>query len=112
MQVVLKWLRDSSLFFGSAVYLRSNILAAAIPFILLPVLTHYLSPAEYGKVGMFLMLVVLLVVLIKIFGLTGAAVAFSILMALRFLLAWGFFHKHHPMPWFQVPRLKVANNRS
>lgn len=52
-----KLLRNSSLFSDSAVYLLSNILAAAIPFILLPVLTRYLSPAEYGEVGMFLMLI-------------------------------------------------------
>lgn len=41
-------------FIGSAsVYLFSNILNAAIPFILLPVLTRYLSPEEYGEVAMF-----------------------------------------------------------
>lgn len=57
MLVALKHLRKSSLFSSSAVYLLSNILAAAIPFILLPVLTRYLSPAEYGEVGMFLMLI-------------------------------------------------------
>lgn len=50
-------LKSSSLLSGSAIYLLSNILAAGIPFILLPVLTRYLSPAEYGEVGMFLMLV-------------------------------------------------------
>lgn len=50
-------LRSSSLLSGSAIYLLSNILAAAIPFLLLPVLTRYLSPAEYGEVGMFLMLI-------------------------------------------------------
>ena len=38
---------------GSAVYLFSNILAAAIPFALLPILTRYLAPAEYGQVAIF-----------------------------------------------------------
>jgi O-antigen/teichoic acid export membrane protein len=38
---------------GSAVYLFSNILAAAIPFALLPILTRYLTPAEYGEVAIF-----------------------------------------------------------
>lgn len=38
---------------GSALYLLSNILNAAIPFALLPVLTRYLSPAQYGEVAMF-----------------------------------------------------------
>ena len=38
---------------GSAVYLFSNLLAAAIPFALLPILTRYLTPAEYGQVAIF-----------------------------------------------------------
>ena len=38
---------------GSAIYLFSNIIAAAIPFALLPVLTRYLSPAEYGQVAIY-----------------------------------------------------------
>ncbi len=41
-----------------AIYLSSNILNAAIPFILLPVLTRYLSPSEYGQIAMFQSLVV------------------------------------------------------
>lgn len=48
----------SSLFTGSAVYLFSNILAAAIPFTLLPVLTRYLSTVEYGQVAIFQTLLV------------------------------------------------------
>jgi len=50
---MFKRLISSSLFSGSAVYLFSNILAAAIPFALLPVLTRYLSTAEYGQVAIF-----------------------------------------------------------
>lgn len=38
---------------GAGVYLFSNILNAVIPFLLLPILTRYLSPAEYGEVAMF-----------------------------------------------------------
>lgn len=37
----------------TSVYFTSNILNAIIPFILLPVLTRYLSPAEYGQIAMF-----------------------------------------------------------
>ena len=37
----------------SGIYLFSNILSAAIPFLLLPVLTRHLTPAEYGEVAMF-----------------------------------------------------------
>lgn len=46
-------MRGNSFLTGSAVYLFSNILNAAIPFALLPILTRYLSPAEYGQVAMF-----------------------------------------------------------
>lgn len=46
-------LKNSTFLAGSAVYLLSNILNAAIPFVLLPVLTRYLSPEEYGEVAMF-----------------------------------------------------------
>ncbi|MDO8775999.1 MAG: oligosaccharide flippase family protein [Burkholderiaceae bacterium] len=52
-----KRLIASSLFSGSAVYLFSNILTAAIPFALLPILTRYLTPAEYGQVAIFQTLV-------------------------------------------------------
>lgn len=37
----------------SAIYLISNLINSAIPFLLLPILTRALSPAEYGAVGMF-----------------------------------------------------------
>ncbi|HIF9110439.1 TPA: oligosaccharide flippase family protein [Photobacterium damselae] len=42
-----------SLLKGASVYLVSNILNAVIPFLLLPILTRYLSPAEYGQIAMF-----------------------------------------------------------
>lgn len=38
---------------GARVYLISNILNAVIPFLLIPVLTHHLSPSEYGQIAMF-----------------------------------------------------------
>src|SRR5689334_475826 len=38
---------------GSAVYLVSNICNAAIPFLLLPILTRALSTTGYGQVAMF-----------------------------------------------------------
>lgn len=50
---MLKKIASSSLLSGSAVYFFSNILAAAIPFALLPILTRYLTPAEYGQVAIF-----------------------------------------------------------
>ncbi|PTO58119.1 lipopolysaccharide biosynthesis protein [Vibrio splendidus] len=38
---------------NSAVYLSSNIVSAAMPFFLLPVLTRYLDTEEYGQLAMF-----------------------------------------------------------
>ncbi|WP_417665707.1 oligosaccharide flippase family protein [Pseudidiomarina sp.] len=38
---------------GAGVYIISSIINAAVPFLLLPVLTRYLSPAEYGEVALF-----------------------------------------------------------
>lgn len=46
-------LKSNTLLTGSIVYLVSNILNAIIPFALLPILTRYLSPEEYGEVAMF-----------------------------------------------------------
>lgn len=42
-----------SFFKGASVYLVSNIINAVIPFLLLPILTRYLTPAEYGQIAMF-----------------------------------------------------------
>ncbi|WP_283597195.1 lipopolysaccharide biosynthesis protein [Photobacterium phosphoreum] len=42
-----------SFFKGASVYLVSNLLNAVIPFLLLPILTRYLTPAEYGQIAMF-----------------------------------------------------------
>ena len=43
---------------------------------------------------------VLLLVLVPLYGLTGAALAFSAAMAVRFLSVWAVAQKTHPMPWF------------
>lgn len=42
---------------NTLIYLLSNITYAAIPFFLIPILTRYLSPYEYGQITMFQMLV-------------------------------------------------------
>ena len=49
MQIIKK----NSLVSGAGIYLLSNILNAVIPFILLPILTRYLNPSQYGEVAMF-----------------------------------------------------------
>jgi O-antigen/teichoic acid export membrane protein len=41
------------LFESAAVYAAANVLSSAIPFVLLPVLTRVLSPADFGMVAMF-----------------------------------------------------------
>jgi O-antigen/teichoic acid export membrane protein len=53
--------------------------------------------------------VVFLVVLIKLLGITGAAMAFTLAMALRFLLTWWVAQKRHPMPWFNSSIISVTN---
>lgn len=49
VQVVSK----KGLISGAFIYLFANIFNAAIPFLILPVLTRYLAPSEYGQVAMF-----------------------------------------------------------
>jgi O-antigen/teichoic acid export membrane protein len=38
---------------NSAIYLAATILEAGIPFILLPIITSYLEPADYGRIALF-----------------------------------------------------------
>lgn len=37
----------------SALYFAANLVGAAVPFLLLPILTRHLTPAEYGRVAIF-----------------------------------------------------------
>lgn len=60
-----------SLLSGSAIYLLANLASAALPFALLPVLTRYLGPTEYGVVAMFQALVAGLGAVVG-FGVVGA----------------------------------------
>ena len=46
-------LKSTGLLRNSTIYLTSNILNALVPFLLLPVLTRYLTPDEYGQIAMF-----------------------------------------------------------
>lgn len=47
----------SSLFKASGIYTLTSVLNSAIPFLLLPILTRYLTPEDYGIVSMFGLLV-------------------------------------------------------
>jgi len=49
---------------NSLLYTGSNVLVASIPFVMLPVLTRYLSKEEYGILAMFQVMVTLLIPLI------------------------------------------------
>lgn len=64
--------KERGLFSGAIVYLCSNILNASIPFLLLPILTRYLEPSEYGQVAMFQVLISALTAFV---GLNGAGAA-------------------------------------
>lgn len=47
-------MRFNTRLFGSAgIYLGANVLNAGVPFLLMPVLTRVLSPADYGTIAMF-----------------------------------------------------------
>src|SRR5690349_13870459 len=52
-------------------YATSNFISNAIPFILLPVMTRFLTPADVGTVAMFLLVAMFLDPLINV-GLVGA----------------------------------------
>lgn len=49
----MKKIKLNSFLSGAGIYLIANILNGLIPFILLPVLTRYLEPKQYGEVAMF-----------------------------------------------------------
>ncbi|OBT24230.1 oligosaccharide flippase family protein [Vibrio splendidus] len=57
---------------NTSVYLISNIVNAAVPFLLLPILTRELTPVDYGKVALFQMLITGMTALIG-FNVVGAA---------------------------------------
>lgn len=50
---MLKQLVDKKLISSTGTYTVSKIINAAIPFLLMPVLTRYLTPTDYGIIAMF-----------------------------------------------------------
>lgn len=50
---ITRRLLKNELLRGSSAYLLASIATSSIPFLLLPILTRYLTPAEYGEVAMF-----------------------------------------------------------
>ncbi|WP_392344243.1 flippase [Pseudoalteromonas prydzensis] len=59
-------------FKNSSIYVFSSIASAAVPFVLLPILTRYLTPAEYGQIAMFIVFTTALAALIGL-SIHGAA---------------------------------------
>ncbi|MGV2874163.1 oligosaccharide flippase family protein [Colwellia sp. E150_009] len=62
----------SSFIKNSSIYVFSSIASAAIPFVLLPILTRYLMPAEYGQIAMFTLFTTALAALVGL-SVHGAA---------------------------------------
>ncbi len=48
---------DNTLFKNAGIYTIANVLNSAIPFLLLPLLTRYLTPTEYGYISMYSLLI-------------------------------------------------------
>ena len=53
MKSLIKKLKRSSLLSGAGVYFGTSVINASIPFFMLPVLTRFLEPSEYGEVAVF-----------------------------------------------------------
>lgn len=51
---------SSGLLRSASIYTTGNVINASIPFLLMPVLTRYLSPEDYGYTAMFALLTSLL----------------------------------------------------
>jgi O-antigen/teichoic acid export membrane protein len=54
---MIKKIINSTLFKNAGTYTITSIINSAIPFLLMPVLTRYMSPSDYGLVAMFAVLV-------------------------------------------------------
>ncbi|QWB95435.1 oligosaccharide flippase family protein [Mycoplasmatota bacterium] len=62
----IKVLLETSLFKTATIFTGANIISKSIPFLLLPILTRYLTPADYGIVSMFALVVSVLVSLVGV----------------------------------------------
>jgi len=56
LKYIFSSISKSSLFSSFSVYIGASLFNAAIPFLLLPVFTRYLSPLDYGIISMFTIL--------------------------------------------------------
>ena len=65
-----------ALFRNSLTYITSNVIYFAVPFFLLPVLTRYLSPADYGIVATFQVLLTCAMMFVGLDSVGAAGVNF------------------------------------
>lgn len=65
-----KFIKDTS------IYVISDLLNKAVPFLLLPILTRYLTPSDYGIISIFLVFIGLLGVFVSIESKTAISVFF------------------------------------
>jgi hypothetical protein len=72
---------------AGAIYAAANLVAAAVPFLLLPILTRVLGPDQYGQV-----------------------VNFSLLVTVCMTLAGLNAHAALGVVWFKQPREKVPRS--
>jgi O-antigen/teichoic acid export membrane protein len=49
----LKQLKNNKLTGSFGIYFGSSLINAAVPFLMLPIFTHYLSPADFGIISLF-----------------------------------------------------------
>jgi O-antigen/teichoic acid export membrane protein len=61
---IIKQILNNKLFKDSLVYTIADVINKAIPFVLLPVLTYYLSPEDYGTLAAFNSLIGILAIFI------------------------------------------------
>jgi len=56
-ELMITKILNGSLFKASIIYIMANFIQAAIPFFVLPIMTRFLTPEDYGIVSMFSVLV-------------------------------------------------------
>ena len=70
--------RKTNLVSASGIYVAANIINSLIPFALLPVLTRYLSPSEYGEVAVYQVWIAMIASVCG-FSVHGAALRLSLI---------------------------------
>lgn len=64
LKAKIKNILNNKVFKDSFIYVLTDIINASLPFFLLPILTYYITPNEYGKLAIFNSLISVLIVLI------------------------------------------------